>query len=78
MILSRISRYITEHGRADTTDIALHFGIAPEALLGMLELLENKGRIRALPAQAPSCGSSCRGCAINNCSTQIWEMVPRL
>ena len=77
MILSQISGYLAERGQANTMDIALHFGVDTDALMGMLELLQAKGRIRALPTDTHACGSSCCGCAVNNCAPQSWEMVPR-
>lgn len=77
MILSQISRYLTERGQANTSDIAMHFGVAPDALKGMLELLQAKGRIRALPAKTPACGSSCCSCSVDQCGPQIWECMPR-
>ncbi|WP_373236036.1 FeoC-like transcriptional regulator [Cohaesibacter celericrescens] len=77
MILSQINSYLAEHGQVNTSDIALHFGVAPDALKGMLELLEAKGRVRAIPADTPACGSGCRGCAVANCGPQMWETLAR-
>lgn len=75
MILSQINRYLRQHGQANSMDIALHFGVAPDALKGMLELLQEKGRIRPVPAQVSSCGSTCCKCAVNNCGSEMWEPV---
>ena len=59
MILSDVNRYLRERGRANTSDIATHFGVAPEAVEGMLQMLEARGRVRALPTETSPCGSSC-------------------
>jgi hypothetical protein len=77
MILSDVNRYLRDRGRANTSDIALHFGIAPTAVEGMLQTLQERGRVRPLPAQASPCGTSCCNCASSGCSTQMWEAVKK-
>ncbi|WP_319533225.1 FeoC-like transcriptional regulator [uncultured Cohaesibacter sp.] len=81
MILSDVNRYLTERGQATATDIALHFGVAPDALRGILDTLAAKGRIRPIapiaPPAAPSCGKACCGCAVNSCEPESWESVKR-
>ena len=61
LILSRINDYLRQQGRASLSDMAQGFDVAPEALRGMLAILERKGRVRRLPA-----GTACGGC--NKCS----------
>ncbi|WP_320144160.1 FeoC-like transcriptional regulator [uncultured Cohaesibacter sp.] len=77
MILSDVNRYLRERGRANTSDIATHFGVAPEAVEGMLQMLEARGRVRALPAETSPCGSSCCSCSISKCASQMWETMQR-
>ncbi len=77
MILSDVNRYLRERGRANTSDIATHFGVAPEAVEGMLQMLEARGRVRALPTETSPCGSSCCNCSISKCSSQMWETMQR-
>ena len=78
MILSQVSAYLNERGQASSIDIALHFNVAPDALKGMLALLQAKGRVRPLPAELPSCGGSCHGCGEEKCGPQIWQALPRV
>ena len=76
MILSDVNRYLREKGRANTSDIAIHFGVAPAAVEGMLHMLESRGRIRALPAAASPCGSAKCNCSQKaSCEMQVWESV---
>ena len=57
MILSRVSDYMKQHRRASVLDLAHGLDAAPDALKGMLAILERKGRVRRLPA-----GTACNGC----------------
>ncbi len=72
MILTDISHYLREHGRASLNDIALGVGSAPEALETMLATLERKGRVRRLPAGS-SCGTStCSKCDPTTLAIYEW------
>nr|WP_321455063.1 FeoC-like transcriptional regulator [uncultured Cohaesibacter sp.] len=78
MILSDVNRYLREKGRANTSDIAIHFGVATTAVEGMLHMLESRGKIRALPAETSPCGSiKCNCSQKDKCATQIWETVSK-
>ncbi|MEF8700269.1 MAG: FeoC-like transcriptional regulator [Candidatus Accumulibacter sp. UW26] len=67
MILSRVSDYLKEHRRASLTDLALGLDATPDALQGMLAILERKGRVRRLPS-----ATKCSGCA--KCDPQGLEV----
>ncbi|WP_319497192.1 FeoC-like transcriptional regulator [uncultured Cohaesibacter sp.] len=77
MILSDVNRYLRDRGRANTSDIALHFGIAPTAVEGMLQTLQERGRVRALPTQTSPCGTSCCNCSSSACASQMWEAIKK-
>ena len=71
MILSRVSDYMKQHRRASVLDLAHGLDAAPDALKGMLAILERKGRVRRLPA-----GTACTGC--HKCdpnSVELYEWV---
>lgn len=71
MILSRVSDYMKQHRRASVLDLAHGLDAAPDALKGMLGILERKGRVRRLPA-----GTACNGC--HKCdpnSVELYEWV---
>jgi putative ferrous iron transport protein C len=68
MILSELGRYLAQRRRASIDDLALHFRAEPEALRGMLAMLEKKGRLRRVGSARACGGSSC--C----CSAAIGEV----
>lgn len=72
MILSELTNYLAEQRRAALIDLSHHFRSDPEALRGMLSLLERKGRIRKLPTGTP-CSSGCGKC--DSASIEIYEWV---
>jgi len=72
MILSELTAYLAEHKRVALTDMAYRLGSDPEALRGMLIILERKGRIRKLPAGI-ACGGGCSKC--DSASIEIYEWV---
>jgi hypothetical protein len=72
MILSELNRYLAVRQRAALFDLSQHFGTAPEALRGMLAVLERKGRVRKLPP-GTACGGGCSGCKPE--SVEIYEWV---
>jgi putative ferrous iron transport protein C len=57
MTVSDIKGYLRRRGHAPLADIANHFGSEPEAVLGMLEHWQRKGRIQRL--RVPKC----KGCS---------------
>ena len=60
-MLSHLSDYLRQHGRASLADLALALDSTPTALEGMLAILERKGRVRRL-ASSPGCGTTCCQC----------------
>ncbi|MBK1695484.1 sugar metabolism transcriptional regulator [Chromatium weissei] len=70
MIISELSRYLRDNQRAALRDLACHFDSEPEALRGILELLERRGRVRKLPANTP-CSGGC--CSCDPTSIEIYE-----
>ncbi|HNQ03298.1 MAG TPA: FeoC-like transcriptional regulator [Thiobacillaceae bacterium] len=71
MILSRINDYMRLHRRASVADMALGLDAAPEAVKGMLDVLERKGRVRRLPS-----GTACTGCCKCDPNTvELYEWV---
>jgi DNA-binding IclR family transcriptional regulator len=72
MILSQLNQYLAAHRRAALADLSQHFATAPEALRGMLGVLERKGRVRKLPAGS-TCGGGCTRC--DPSAVEIYEWV---
>ncbi|WP_246237695.1 FeoC-like transcriptional regulator [Caldichromatium japonicum] len=56
-MISELSIFLRAHRRAALKDLAHRFDADPEALRGMLELMERKGLVRRLPP-----GTTCAGC----------------
>ncbi|THF63254.1 FeoC-like transcriptional regulator [Pseudothauera rhizosphaerae] len=59
MILSRLTDHLRSHGRASLADLARALDTTPDALEGMLKLLERKGQVRRLEG-APCPGGCCK------------------
>lgn len=72
MILSELTTYLAEQKRVALIDLSHRFGSDPEALRGMLAVLERKGRARRLPA-GTACGGGCSKC--DPASVEIYEWV---
>ena len=72
MILSELTAYLAAQKRASLIDLSHRFGSDPEALRGMLTVLERKGRARRLPA-GTTCGDGC--CKCDPASIEIYEWV---
>jgi hypothetical protein len=70
MILSELTSYLAAQRRVPLLDLSLHFDADPEALRGMLSLLERKGRVRKLPA-GTMCSTGCSKC--DAASIEIYE-----
>ncbi len=71
MIISRLSDYLREHRRASLNDMAIGMDATPEALTGMLSVLERKGRVRKL-GSGSSCGNSCGKCDPTTVAIYEW------
>ncbi len=72
MILSRLNQYLAVHRRAALSDLSQHFATTPEALRGMLGVLERKGCVRKLPG-GTTCGGGCTRCEPS--TVEIYEWV---
>ncbi|MBN2885903.1 MAG: FeoC-like transcriptional regulator [Chromatiaceae bacterium] len=72
MIMSDLSDYLRTHKRAALRDLAYRFETDPEALRGMLERLERKGRVRRLPSGTP-CAGGC--CSCDPASIELYEWM---
>ncbi len=72
MIITELSAYLRDSGRAALRDLSHRFDADPEALRGMLGTLERKGRVRRLPGNTP-CGGGC--CSCDPASIEIYEWV---
>jgi len=67
MLLTRLSNYLAERGRATLGDLALGLEADPGALRGMLGFLERKGCVRRLPP-----AGDCEGCT--RCPAVVLEV----
>ena len=70
MILAQIEEFVSRNKRVALIDLAHVLDTEPEALRGMLRVLERKGRVRKLP-DGTECGGGCTKCAIG--SIEIFE-----
>ena len=73
MILSEVRDYLARHKRAALIDLSHHFGSDPQALRGMLAVLERKGRVRRLPAGTPCATETC--CKCDPATVEMFEWV---
>ncbi len=71
MVLSDLQRYLDERSCASLSDMSIHFGIQPHAVIGMLDVLIRKGRVRRVPP-GDRCGG-CDGCMTPN--IDIYEVI---
>lgn len=71
-MIAELSHYLHDNQRAALRDLAYRFDAEPEALRGILELLERRGRVRKLPANTP-CGGGC--CSCDPASIEIYEWI---
>jgi DeoR/GlpR family transcriptional regulator of sugar metabolism len=72
MILADITGYLADHKQAALTDMAYRFGASPDALRGMLAVLERKGRVRRI-ANGAACTSGC--CKCDQATVETYEWV---
>jgi DeoR/GlpR family transcriptional regulator of sugar metabolism len=75
MILSELTGYLAEHKQVALTDLAYRFGASPDALRGMLAVLERKGRVRRI-ANGAACSSGCGKCDQASIETWAWVAPP--
>lgn len=71
MILSELTSYLARHQRVALPDLAWHFDAEPDAVRGMLAVLERKGRVRRL-ANGAACGGGCGKCDQAQVETFEW------
>ena len=75
MILAQIRSYLAAHRRAALTDMVYRFDVAPEALRGMLVILERKGKVRRLPygsARPAGCSKCAVACDVAGIEVFEW------
>lgn len=72
MILSRVTDYLKAHRRAALTDMAIGLDATPDAVRGMLTVLERKGRVNKLPG-GTACGGGCCKCSPD--SVELYEWI---
>lgn len=71
MILSRLSDYLRRNRRASVADMAIGLEVAPDALRGMLAVLERKGRVRRV-ALCGTCQARCCRCSPDLLESYEW------
>ncbi|UHD17197.1 FeoC-like transcriptional regulator [Thiocapsa bogorovii] len=71
MILSELTGYLEQHHRVGLMDLAYRFESSPDALRGMLSILERKGRVRRITGSA-GCSSGCSKCDPATIETYEW------
>jgi hypothetical protein len=71
MILSELTCYLKQHHRVGLIDLTYRFESSPDALRGMLTILERKGRIRRITGAA-GCSSGCSTCDPATIETYEW------
>jgi len=72
MILSELKRYLQSHSKVALRDIALHFKTDPDAIRGMLQQWQSKGRVEKLPA-GTACGGGCCQCDPATLEIYAWR-----
>jgi hypothetical protein len=73
MIVTELSRYLQDTRRAGLRDLAHRFDADPEALRGMLSILERKGRVRKAPSAKAACSGGC--CQCDPAAIEIYEWL---
>jgi len=71
MIISELIGYLEQHRRVGLMDLAYRFEASPDALRGMLAILERKGRVRRVTGSA-GCGPGCGKCDPTGIETFEW------
>lgn len=64
---SEVKRYLRTRGMAPLSDLVNRFDCDPEAMRGVLEFWERKGRVKQLETQG-SCAAGCSGCSGEACA----------
>lgn len=71
---SQLKAYLKERGTAPLRDVLLHFDAAPSAVLPLLEFWRERGNLRQIAVEPPSCDSGCGGCGSGDaCATPTPE-----
>jgi putative ferrous iron transport protein C len=71
-MLSSIRNYLQQRGEASLADIARYLDADAEAVRGMLQQWERKGRIERRKIKA-ECGSSCNRCDPLAMELYVWR-----
>jgi putative ferrous iron transport protein C len=70
MILTEVRDYVRSRGQVALRDLALHFDMEEQAMRGVLEHWERKGKLEKMP---PGTGcSGCSGCAPETVEIYRW------
>jgi predicted ArsR family transcriptional regulator len=72
VILSDLKRYLSEREQASLADLALHFGVEPDAVRTMLEVWMRKGQVER-SSVSPNCGGNCNRCAPETTEIYRWR-----
>jgi len=72
MIIADLRRFLAEHRRVSLVDLSQRFHSDPDAMRGMLTVLERRGEVRKLPA-GTFCSSGCGKC--DPASVEIYEWM---
>jgi putative ferrous iron transport protein C len=72
---SEVKRYLQTRGIVPLSDLVNRFGCDAEAMRGVLEFWERKGRVRQLETQGGGCGAGCGGCGDGACATPALSSV---
>ena len=71
MILTDISNLLRSRGQMSLLDLSIHLDANPDAVRGMLDVLQRKGRVRKLPA-GTACSGGCTRCAADTVEIYAW------
>jgi DeoR/GlpR family transcriptional regulator of sugar metabolism len=71
MMIQRITEHLRQQRRASLHDMALSLKASPDALRGMLAVLEKKGRVRRVPA-GTACAGGCAACKPETIELYDW------
>lgn len=63
-MLHEIQTLLAARGPMTACELAIHFDMQPDAITGMLETLERKGRVERESAAGASVCGRCRGCEL--------------
>lgn len=70
-MFAQLSDYLRSHGRASLDDLAHGLNSTPEALQGMLAVLERKGRVQRVRVSSATCSG--RRCCCTHKALELYE-----